>query len=71
MTLAVAPRIRRLEPVAIVIAVTVAVTGARPAITFCFSFVLFWCNILSGLGAFLCLTYWARRLYSLAPQGTP
>jgi hypothetical protein len=27
--------------------------------------------MLLGLSTFLCLPYWARHRYSLAPQGTP
>jgi hypothetical protein len=52
MTPTVAPGISCWEPIAVEIVVTIAVAGARPTIAFCFSFVLFWCNILSGLGTF-------------------
>jgi hypothetical protein len=39
MTPSMVPGIKHREPITVIITVTVAVAGARPAIIFCFSFV--------------------------------
>jgi hypothetical protein len=58
MTPAAAPRIRRREPVAIIITVIGAVAGARPAITFLFYF---------GATYFWDLTFFVYALLGSSP----